>query len=86
MWNLRNAERGVRSSEGTPGLGRLKLETPRAMACSNVFCFSWVGALAQGVRDLDAFLRREGAILLDVPAIGLAEAAALFYDSLHGRM
>jgi len=53
------------------------------MACANVLGVCWIGALAQGVCDLDALLGRERDILLDVPAVRLPKAAAFFYDSLH---
>jgi hypothetical protein len=53
------------------------------MAFANVFGVVRVGALAQGVRNPDALLRRKSEILADVPRVGLAKTAALFYDSLH---
>ncbi len=40
------------------------------MACANVFRVGGIGTSAQGVRELEALLRREREILADVPGVG----------------
>jgi hypothetical protein len=53
------------------------------MAFAYVFGVGRVGALAEGVRNPNAISGGEGKVLANVPAFGVAETAALFYDSLH---
>lgn len=53
------------------------------MPCADVFSPFRVGAPAQGMSDPDALSSRKSQVLVAVPAVGLAEVVALFYDSFH---